>query len=156
MLQLGPAGSAGYEPGVLPVFWDGAVIAAMRITGDGRPVATVALQDQEWVFTSVGREIHGRLTKDPEGVVRYRGRQVAVLRDTWQIDMEGTPVEMRSAWLSSDHRFLVNGAVVAESAIVDRRVQLHGGAGLSWPQLLFLFWLDLSARRRYAASAAAI
>ena len=52
--------------------------------------------------------------------------------------------------LRGQHRYLINGAVVAATATVDKRLQFHGGAGLTWPQLVFLFWLELSIRRNNA------
>ena len=56
-------------------------------------------------------------------------------------------VDVRGSLLTGEHRYLINGAVVAATATVEKRLQFHGGAGLTWPQLIFLFWLELSIRR---------
>jgi hypothetical protein len=153
MLQLGQAGTGGYEPGVAPILADGAVAAVIRFLGGRggwRPGASVLVDGQEWVYSSKVREIHGRWAQDPEDAARYRARQRGLVRDLWQVDLEGLPVDVRGSLLTGEHRYLIDGAVVAATATVDKRLQFHGGAGLTWPQLVFLFWLELSIRRRNA------
>jgi hypothetical protein len=153
MLQLGQAGTGGYEPGVAPILADGAVAAVIRFLGGAggwRPGASVLVEGQEWVYSSHLREIHARWAQEPEGVVRFRARQRAILRDLWQVDLEGLPVDVRGSLLTGEHRYLINGALVAASATVEKRLEFHGGAGLTWPQLIFLFWVELSIRRRNA------
>jgi hypothetical protein len=150
MLQLGQAGVGGYEPGVAPILSDGAVAAVIRfLAGPAgwRPGASVLVDGQEWVYSSKLREIHGRWAQEPEDVVRYRARQRGLLRDLWQVDLEGLAVDVRGSLLTGEHRYSINGAVVAATATVEKRLQFHGGAGLTWPQLIFLFWLELSIRR---------
>lgn len=150
MLEFGSPEAGDHEPGVVPVLGDGAVVATIRAKGEWRPATTAVIDGQEWVYTAKWRQARGHLTKDPHDVVRYRANLTTVLRDNWRIDLEGTPMEARSSWLGSDHRYLVGGKVVATSTTVAHRIQLHGGAGLTRPQLVFLLWLDAYARRRGA------
>ena len=71
MLELGKAGSAGAEKGVLPVLRDGAVVATLRAS-NWKEAATAVVGDREWVFAKHKRELTGRWAAEPEDAVRLR------------------------------------------------------------------------------------
>ena len=72
VLELGKAGSAGTEKGVLPVLRDGAVVATLRAS-NWKEAATAVVGDRSWVF---GQEqavtLTARWAAEPEDAVRLR------------------------------------------------------------------------------------
>ena len=158
MLELGKAGSAGADRGVVPVLRDGSVVATFAAS-NWKERATARIDGGEWVYGKAGRELVGRRTEDPEGTVRYRAHQMSIWKRHFGVDLEGTAVEARtSSWWRTTHRYLVGGRVVAESGSAGRlsqRPTLDGDGSLSLPQQVFLLWVEFVLRRRAAAASAA-
>ena len=116
MLELGKAGSAGTEKGVLPVLRDGAVVAALRAS-NWKEAATAVVGDREWVFAKNKGELTGRWVTEPEDAVRLRASQRSFWKGTWTIDLEGRPVEMQNAsmWRGT-HRYMSAGGSLRRAA----------------------------------------
>jgi hypothetical protein len=158
MLELGKPGSAGAEKGTLPVLRDGAVVAVLRAS-NWKERATAVIGGQEWVYAKDGRALTGRRAEDPEGTARCRARQVSVWKGGWDIDLEGTVVEGRTAsrWRMT-RRYLIGGAPVAESGSTGRwnpQPTLTVVGELPLRHEVFLLWLELLVRRRAAAASTA-
>ena len=83
MLELGKAGTAGTEKGVLPVLRDGLVVATLRAS-NRKEAATAVVGDREWVLAKRKRELTGRWAADPEDAVRLRARQTSFWKGTWE------------------------------------------------------------------------
>jgi hypothetical protein len=158
MLELGKAGSAGVERGERPVLREGALVATLRAS-NWKEQATAVIGGQEWVYAKARRELTGRWAADPEGTARCRARQVSMWKSGWDVDLEGTAVEARStSWLRTTHRFLVEGAPVAESGTTGRwnsRPTLSVVGELPLRHQVFLLWLEFVVGRRAAAASAA-
>ncbi|MGY1620722.1 hypothetical protein ACI789_00845 [Geodermatophilus sp. SYSU D00965] len=158
MLELGKAGSAGTEKGVLPVLRDGVVVATLRAS-NWKEAATAVVGDREWVLAKRKRELPGRWAADPEDAVRLRARQTSFWKGTWEGDLEGTPIvsEVVSRW-KGGHRYLSGGRVVAETGTTggwSPRPTLTADASLSLDHQVFLLWLALVMTRRDQAAATA-
>jgi hypothetical protein len=158
VLELGKAGSAGVERGMRPVLSDGAVVATLRAS-NWKERATAVIGDQEWVYAKQRRQLTARLAQDPEGTARCSARQVSVWKGGWDVDLEGTAVEARTAsWWRTTHRYLVDGRTVAESGTTSAwnpRPTLTVPGDLPLHQQVFLLWLELVVRRRAEAASAA-
>jgi hypothetical protein len=159
VLELGKAGSAGMEKGVVPVFRNGVVVARMHAS-QWKEAATAVVGDREWAFAKAGRELTGRWAADPGGTARLRARQTSAWRGTWAIDLEGTALEMRSAsaWKGT-HRYLAAGRPVAEGGTIgtwSRRPTLTADDSLPLDHEVFLLWVERLVQRRVAAAAAAV
>ena len=136
MLELGKAGSAGTEKGVLPVLRGGAVVATVQ-PARWREAATVTVGGRTWEYAKNGRELVARRSGDPEGTARLRARQV-------------------SGWKGT-HRFLMHGMQVAESGTTPGwtpRATITIDGSLPPDQQVFLLWWEHVVRRRAAAAAA--
>jgi hypothetical protein len=157
MLELGRAGSAGYGRGELPVLRDGTPVAVLRAS-NWREAATASVGDREWVFAKTKGELTGRWAAEPEDVVRLRARQKSFWSSEWTADLEGRPVQAKSAsWWRSTHRYLSG----------DRQVAVSGTTGgwsprptldadeLPLHQQVFLLWLELVISRRNTAAVTA-
>ena len=160
MLELGKAGSAGTEKGVLPVLRDGAVVATLRASG-WKEAATALVGDREWVFAKSKRELSARWAAEPEGAVRLRAWQVSFWKSTWAAELDGTPVEVQStSWWHGTRRYLVHGRQVAESGTTggwSPRTTLTAAPGLPLDHQVFLLWVELViTRRNDAAMGAAV
>ena len=154
MLVLGKAGSAGCDKGVSPVLRDDVVVATVRAS-NWKEAATAVVENREWVLARTGRELAGRSAHDPEGTARLRARQTSWWRGTWDVDLEGTRVQVEptSGWYGT-HRYLVDGRVAAESGSTGgwwSRPTLRADGALSLDQQVFLLWLDLVLRGRDSA-----
>jgi hypothetical protein len=158
MLELGKAGSAGMERSMRPVLRNAAVVATLQAS-HWRERATAVIGDQEWIYAKARRELTGRWAFEPEGTARCRARQVSVWKGGWEIDLEGTLVEARTAsWWRTTHRYLVDGSAVAESSTVgglNPRPTLTVLGELPRHHQVFLLWMELGVRRRAAAASAA-
>jgi len=157
VLELGKAGSSGWGKNVVPVLRDGAVVATLHAS-NWKEKATALIDGREWNYAKERRELTARWFLDPEGTARFRARQVSFWKGSWDVDLEGTPVEVRTAsWWRTTHRYLVGGREVMRSgaAGLGQRPTLDGDGGLTLPQLVFLLWLELVVRRRAAAATAA-
>jgi len=120
--------------------------------------ATALIDGREWTYAKEHRELTARWLLDSEGSARFRAKQVSFWRGGWDVDLDGTRVEVRPAsWWRTTHRYLVDGREVARSgaAGLGQRPTLDGDGGLALPQLVFLLWLELVVRRRAAAATAA-
>jgi hypothetical protein len=157
VLELGKAGAAGYPKGELPVLRDGSVVAVLRAS-NWREAATAVVGDREWVFAKRKGELTGRWALEPEGVVRLRARQASFWRGTWDVDLEGRPVEVRSASMwSSAHVYLAGGHEVARGGSTggwSPRPTLEADGTLPLHQQVFLLWLELVVSRRNSAAVA--
>jgi hypothetical protein len=158
VLELGNAGSAGAEKGVLPVFRDGSVVAWLRAS-NWKESATAVVGDREWVFAKNKGELTGRWSAEPEDAVRLRGSQRTFWKGTWTIDLEGRPVEMENAsmWRGT-HRYMSAGRQLAESGTTggwSPRPTLAGDDALPLHQQVFLLWLELVLSRRNTAAVGA-
>ena len=158
MLELGKAGSAGTEKGVLPVLRDGALVASLRAS-NWKESATATIRGREWVFAKRKRELTGRWAAEPEGLVRLRARQTSVWKGTWTADLEGTTVDVQNASLwKGTHRFLAGGRPIAQSGSTggwSSRRTLDADDSLPIEHQVFLLWLELVIGRRNDAAAAA-
>ena len=158
MLELGKAGSAGVERGARPVLADGAVVATLRAS-NWKERATAVIGDQEWVYAKERRRLTGRWSQDPEGTARCSARQVSVWKGGWDVDLEGTAVEARTAsWWRTTHRYLIDDRTVAESGTTSAwnpRPTLTVTGDLPLHQQVFLLWVELVVRRRVEAASAA-
>ena len=157
MLELGKAGSHGCPKGVLPVLRDEQAVATLRCA-TWTESATASVGGVGWEYTRHRRELTGRRSGDPEGVVRLRARQTSAWKGTWAIDLEGTAVEVRPAsrWKGT-HRFLVHGRQVAESGTTPGwtpKPTISMDGALPLEQQVFLLWWEHVIRRRAAAAAA--
>jgi len=160
VLELGKAGSAGTERGVLPVLRDGSVVATLRAS-NWKESATAVIGERVWVLAKNKRELTGRWAVDPEDAVRLRARQISFWKGTWAVDLDGTPVEMQnvSRWKNA-HRYLVDGRQVAESGSTggwSPRLTLTADPALALDHSVFLLWVELVlTRRNDAAMGAAV
>ncbi len=157
MLVLGKAGSAGTEKGVSPVLRDDVVVATVRASR-WKEAATAVVGDREWVFAKSRGTLVARWAVDPEGTSRLSARQSSFWRGTWQVDLEGTAVEVRSLsrWRSTRH-YLVDGQEVARSGSSggwSPRPTLSSADSLPLHQQIFLLWLELVISRRDQAALA--
>ena len=155
MLELGKAGSAGTEKGVLPVLRDGSVVATLRASS-WKEAATAVVGDREWLFSKNKRELSGRWAAEPEGAVRLRAWQTSFWKGTWAAELDGTPVEVQStSWWKGTRRYLAGGRQVAESGTTggwSPRTTLIADDALPVDQQVFLLWLELVITRRNTAS----
>ena len=154
VLELGKAGTAGTGKGVRPVLRDAVVVATLRAS-NWKEAATAVVGNREWVLARAGRELIGREAHDPEGTARLRARQTSWWKGTWDVDLEGTRVQVEPAsrWRGT-HRYLVDGRVAAESGSSGGwwpRPTLRADGGLSLDHQVFLLWLELVIRGRDAA-----
>jgi hypothetical protein len=156
VLELGKAGSAGVEKGVLPVLRDGVVVAQLRAS-NWKEAATAVVGDREWVFAKRKRELTGRWSADPEDTARLRARQVSMWKGTWEADLEGTPIEVStlSVWKGT-HRYSSGKRTVAESGSTggwSPRPTLDCEPSLPLEDQVFLLWLELVIGRRNSSAA---
>jgi hypothetical protein len=155
VLELGKAGTAGAEKGVIPVFRDGSVVATLRAS-DWKESATAVVGDREWVFSKRKGELTGRWAAEPERAARLRAKQTSLWKGTWTADLEGTAVQVEkaSAWKGT-HRFLSGGRQVAESGSTggwSPRPTLTADDGVPLDHQVFLRWLELVLSRRNTAA----
>ncbi|TFV66572.1 UNVERIFIED_ORG: hypothetical protein E4P37_06175 [Bacillus sp. AZ43] len=164
MLELGKAGTAGTGKGVLPVLRDGSVVATLKAS-NWKEAATATIGAQQWVLAKAKRALTARWATEPEDAVRMSARQTSLWEGTWGADLEGIPVEVRSAsYWKGAHRFLADGRVVAESGTTggwSPRPTLTAEPDLPVHHQVFLLWLELIISRRntavvVAASGAAV
>ena len=161
MLELGRAGAAGYPKGELPVLRDGSPVAVLRPSGRAaswKEAATAVIGDREWIFVKSQGELLGRWAAEPEESVRLRARQTSIWKGTWSVDLEGRPLEVRSAsrWRGT-HRYLSSGQQVARSGTTggwSPRPTLDAVDALPLHQQVFLLWLELVITRRNNAAVA--
>jgi hypothetical protein len=157
VLELGRAGSAGAEKGVVPVLRDGTAVAVLRAS-NWKEAATAVIGDQEWSYAKRKGELTARRAADSEGTARMTARQTSFWRGAWSLDLEGTPVEMQSASLwRGTHRYASGGRQVAESGSTggwSPRPTLTAD-GLPLEQQVFLLWVELVISRRNNAAVAA-
>jgi len=158
VLELGKAGTAGTEKGVLPVFRDGSVVATLRAS-NWNESATAVVGDRAWVFSKRKGELRGRWAAEPEESARLSATQTSLWKGTWSADLEGTTVEVESAsYWRGTHRFLSGGRQVAESGTTggwSPRPTLTAGAALPVDHQVFLLWLLLVISRRNTAAISA-
>ncbi len=151
MLELGKAGTAGTQKGVLPVLRDGSVVATLKAS-NWKEAATATVGAQQWVLAKDERGLTARWATEPEDAVRMRAHQTSLWKGTWAADLEGTPVEVQSAsYWKGTHRFLTDGRVVAESGTTggwSPRPTLTADADLPVHHQVFLLWLELVISRR--------
>jgi hypothetical protein len=158
VLEVGRAGSAGVEKGVVPVLRDGLVVARLQ-AARWKEAASAVVGEREWSFTRQKRELTGRRAADPEGPARLHARQTSAWKGTWAVDLEGVALEMgnASAWTGT-HRYRAGGRQVAESGTTggwSRRPTLTADDELPLDHRVFLLWLELLLQRRAAGLAAA-
>jgi hypothetical protein len=156
VLELGKAGSAGVEKGVLPVLRDGVVVAQLRAS-NWKEAATAVVGDREWVFAKQKRELTGRWSAEPEGAARLRAHQTSMWKGTWAADLEGTPVAVSSlsVWKGT-HRYTSGGRTVAESGSTggwSPRPTFDCDASVPLEHQVFLLWLELVIGRRNSSAA---
>ena len=156
MLELGKAGSAGAEKGVLPVFRDGSVVAWLRAS-NWKEAATAVVGERTWVFSKRKGRLTGRWAEEPEDVARLQAQQASFWKGTWTAVLEGRTVEVRNAsmWRGT-HRYLVDGKQIAESGSTggwSPRPTLTVEGSMPMHQQVFLLWLELVISRRNTAAA---
>jgi hypothetical protein len=157
VLELGKPGTSGVDRESMPVLRDGALVGSLH-AAPWREEATARAGDREWVFTRRGRELVGRWAVDPQEAVRLSARPVSLWKGTWTADLDGTAVEIRpGSWWKGDRRYVVDGREIGSSGNTSRWVprptlSLEGPLGLD--AQVFLLWLELTLRRRSAATTA--
>jgi hypothetical protein len=158
VLELGKAGSAGTEKGVLPVLRDRSVVATLRASS-WKEAATAVVGDREWVFAKNKRELSARWATEPEGAVRLRAWQTSFWKGTWAAELDGMPVEVQStSWWKGTRRYLAGGRQVAESGTTggwSPRPTLTADDALPLDQQVFLLWVELVITRRNTAAVGA-
>jgi len=143
----------------VPVLSGKAVVATLQAS-NWKEAATAQVGDRSWVFRRVGsRELVARWAADPEDAVRLRARQVSFWRNTWSVELEGTPVEVAAvSWWKAPRRYHVGSRLLAESGTTggwSPRPTLTPEPKLSLDHAVFLVWFELVLSRRIAAAAAA-
>ncbi|MGY2067824.1 hypothetical protein [Blastococcus sp. SYSU DS0619] len=161
MLELGKAGTLGMPKGVLPVLRDGEVVATLR-SSQWKEAATATIGDRAWALTTKRRDLMARWESEPADAVRLRAHQTSYWSGTWEVDLEGTPVEVRTAsrWKGT-RRYLVAGRSVAESGTTGGwapRPTLDADAALPLEHQVFLLWVEsvVSGRNSAALTAAVV
>jgi hypothetical protein len=158
VLELGKAGSAGTEKGVIPVLRDGEVVATLR-AANWREAATAVVGDRAWVFAKDKGTLTARWAAEPDDVARLSARQSSFWKGTWTIDLEGRAVEVESSsWWRGTHRFRSGGSTVATSGTTggwSPRLTLDADDVLPLHQQVFLLWLELVISRRNTATVTA-
>ncbi len=158
MLELGKAGTAGTDKGVLPVLRDGAVVATLRAS-NWREAATAVVGEREWAFAKHKGELTARWAVEPDDAVRLRARQRSFWKGTWTADLEGRPVEVQAASMwKGTHRYLSGDRQLAESGSTggwSPRPTLDADDALPLHQQVFLLWLELVISRRNTATVSA-
>jgi hypothetical protein len=152
VLELGRAGTAGVDRGVLPVLRDGAPVGALRASA-WKESATATVGGATYEFGRDGRELAGRAG----GNVRFRARTASPWRGTWALELDGTAVEMRTtSWWRGARRYTAAGRTVAESAATGwlRRPTLTAAEDLPLEAQVFLLWVELVLLRRSGGAAA--
>jgi hypothetical protein len=153
VLELGRAGTAGAERGVLPVLRDGAPVGTLRASG-WREQATATVEGAALVFGREGRV----LTGGPEGgPVRFRARVASFWTGVWALELDGVQVQMRTtSWWRGTRRYTAGGRTVAESGATGllRRPRLTAEASLPVAAQVFLLWVELVILRRSGGVAA--
>src|SRR3954447_9609186 len=157
MLELGKAGSAGVERGVVPVLRDGEVVA-MVSAARWKEAATAMIGHQEWCFAKRKRVLTARWATDPEDAPRLRARQTSTWKSTWALDLEGRPADLRPAsrWKGT-YSVEFGGRRVAELGSAggwSRRPTLTDAEQLPLHQQGFLLWGQLLLLRPAAAATA--
>jgi hypothetical protein len=155
VLELGKAGSAGTERGVVPVLRDGIVVATLS-AARWKEAATVTIGTEEWVFAKARRELTGRRAADPEGTVRLRARPVSAWKSTWELALDGTTAQLRPAsrWKGT-YALERDGRVIGEPGSTggwSRRPTVRAD-DLPLHQQVFVLWVQLLVQRREAAAA---
>ena len=157
MLEIGKPGSAGYGRGELPVLRDGTVVAVLRAS-NWKEAATAVVGEREWVFAKTKGGLTGRWATEPDDVARLQARQKSFWSSAWTADLEGRPVQVRSAsWWRSTRRYLSGNRQIAVSGSTggwSPRPTLDA-EDLPLHQQLFLLWLELVISRRNTAAVAA-
>jgi hypothetical protein len=155
VLELGKAGSAGAEKGVLPVLRDGAVLATLRAS-NWKEAAIALVGDRAWVFAKNKGELSARWAVEPENVVRLRAWQKSFWSGTWSAELDGSPVEVQStSWWRGTRCYLVDGRQVAESGTTggwSPRTTLTADPALPLDHQVFLLWVELVITRRNNAA----
>jgi hypothetical protein len=153
VLELGRAGTAGAERGVLPVLRDGAPVGTLRASG-WREQATATVEGDSLVFGRDGRV----LTGGPEGgPVRFRARIASRWTGVWALELDGVQVQMRTtSWWRGTRRYTAGGRTVAESGPTGllRRPRLCAEEPLPLAAQVFLLWVELVVLRRAGGAAA--
>ena len=156
MLELGKAGSAGVEKGVLPVLRQGVVVARLRAS-NWKEAATAVIGQREWVLAKHKRELTGRWSAEPEGTARLRAHQTSMWKGTWEADLEGVPVAVSSLSMwKGTHRYTSGGRTVAESGWTggwSPRPTLTCDESLPVHHQVFLLWLEQVIGRRNSSAA---
>ena len=157
MLELGKAGTHGTPGHLAPVLADGRVVATLpssNATGD----AAATIGNRAWTLTTERRELTARRDTDPAGTVRLRARQPS-WRSRWELDLEGTPVEVRttSRWHGT-RRYIVGGVSVAESGTGrgwwSPRPTLTAGPSLPLERQVLLLWVESVLSGFYSSTVA--
>jgi hypothetical protein len=138
------------------VLADGVVVATLH-TSRWKEAATAQVEQRSWVFSKDGRELTGRQAADPAGAVRLRARHTSWWRDTWDVELDGMPVEVATqSWWKGTHRYRSGGRFVAESGTTGRwspRPTLTAADDLPLAAQVFLLWFEFVLGRRRAAGA---
>jgi hypothetical protein len=154
VLELGRAGTAGVDRGVLPVLRDGSLVGVLRASA-WKESATATVGGAEYEFGRAGRELTGRAAG--AAAVRFRARTTSLWAGTWALQLDGTAVEMRTtSWWRGARRYTAAGRTVAESAATGwlRRPTLSAAGELPLEAQVFLLWLELVLLRRSGGAAA--
>ena len=158
VLEVGKAGSAGTEKGVLPVLRDGAVVATLSASG-WKEAARARVGDREWIFAKNKRELTARWAAEPDGAVRLRAWQTSFWSGTWAAELDGMPVAVQSAsWWRGTRRYLAGGRQLAESGTTggwSPRPTLSADDSLPLDHQVFLLWVELVIGRRNDAAVGA-
>jgi hypothetical protein len=154
VLELGRAGTAGAGRGNLPVLRDGVLVGTLGASA-WKEAATATVGGTSFVLARAGRELTGR--EAGADAVRFRARMTSMWTGTWQLELDGTAVQMRTtSWWRGTRRYTAGGRTVAESASAGwlRRPTLTAADDLSLEAQVFLLWVELVILRRSGGAAA--
>ena len=154
MLELGRAGTAGAERGVLPVLRDGSPVGTLRASA-WREGATAEVDGRSLVFGRTRRELTGR-DAGSDGP-RFRARLTSPWTGRWSLELDGAAVAMRTtSWWRGTRRYTAGDRILAESASTGwlRRPRLTAAEDVPLETQVFLLWVELVILRRSGGAAA--
>jgi hypothetical protein len=154
VLELGRAGTAGADKGVLPVLRDGSRVGTLRASA-WREGATAEVGGRSLVFGRSGRELTGR--NAGTDAPRFRARLTSPWTGVWSLELDGTAVAMRTtSWWRGTRRYTAGDRIVAESASTGwlRRPTLTAAEDVALETQVFLLWVELVILRRAGGAAA--
>ena len=148
MLELGRAGTIGAERGVLPVLRGGSLVGTLRASA-WREGATAEVGGRSLEFGRSRRELTGR--DAGADAPRFQARMTSLWTGTWELELDGTAVQMRTtSWWRGSRRYTAGDRILAESASTGwlRRPTVTAAEDVPLETQVFLLWVELVIQRR--------